>query len=217
VNLEPPVTPTLSAFVVLLERPRSSVMEGLQMKAGISRGARVAAWSASSLLLVGAAAGTASAATHHAKNTGKDTSTGTGTTEAPSAHPQMLHGSMTVENSDGTFETYVNQMGTVSAVSATSITVVSADSYSATYSIESDTTIVKNGSKATAGDIAKGDTVGVQAEQDGTDLTAEHIFDGKPPAGGRPGPGGPMGGGPAGPPPGAPNAPGGEGGSGYGS
>ncbi|HEX3900607.1 MAG TPA: hypothetical protein VHW74_15720 [Mycobacteriales bacterium] len=190
------------------------------MKARLSTGLRVAAWSASSLLVVGAAAGTASAATHHAKHvkkhsTAKDTTTGTtpttgtgttGTGTARPTPPQMLHGTETVETTDGTFEVYANQVGTVSAVTATSITVVSADKFSATYVIDSSTKIVKNGATADATGVATGDTVMVQAEQDDAALTAIGIFDGKPTAGqggqGGPGQGGPGGpGGHAGPPP----------------
>jgi hypothetical protein len=53
---------------------------------------------------------------------------------------------------------------------------------------------VKAGASADAGDVATGDTVMVQAEQDDAALTAIGIFDGKPTAGqGGPGQGGPGG------------------------
>jgi Domain of unknown function (DUF5666) len=195
-------------------------MEGTQMKARFSTGLRVAAWSASSLLIVGAVAGTASAATHHAKQVvkhkvakdatnGASSSGSSGSGAAPGAPPRMLHGSETVETTDGTFETYVSQVGTVSAVSATSITVASADDYSATYAIDDDTVVVKDGAKSDTSAVANGDTVMVRGEQEDDAVTAEAILDGKPTKptggqggpGGRPGPGGPGFGGP--PPAGA--------------
>lgn len=178
------------------------------MKAGITAGLRVAAWAAGSLLLVGAVAGTASAATHHSakKTTAKDT-TSAGSGDASTARPpHMLHGTATVETSDGTFEDYASQVGTVKTVSATSITVVSDDEFSATYTLDDSTHIVKNGAKSAASDIATGDTVMVQAEREDAGYTADSIFDGKPPAGGpagHAGPGGPGGPGHGGPPPGA--------------
>lgn len=181
------------------------------MKAGLPTGLRVVAWSASSLLLAGAAAGTASAATHHAKNpkntVAKDTTTdttdtdGTGPAGGP---PRMLHGSMTIEKKDGTFETYVSQSGKVTAVSATSITVKSDDNFTGTYAIDDSTHIVKNGAKGAASDVATGDTVMVRGEDEDDAVTADVIFDGKPPAG-QSGPGGHRG-------PGAPGGPGGHGG-----
>jgi hypothetical protein len=133
----------------------------------------------------------------------------------------MLHGTETVETKDGTFEVYTSQVGTVSAVSATSITVLSADKYSATYTIADSTKIVKDGDSSDASAVATGDTVMVQAEQDDSDLTALGIFDGVPTAGqggagagsGHGGPGGP--GGHAGPPPSG-QAPSGNEGSGDG-
>lgn len=182
------------------------------MKARLSTGPRVVAWSASSLLLVGAAVGTASAATHHATNTNKDTTAGTtsdvndgtGPTGGPGGPGKLLHGSTTIEKKDGTVETYESQVGTVTAVSATSITVLSDDKFSATYVIDDSTHIVKSGAKAAASDVATGDTVMVRGEDDDAAVTAGVIFDGKPPAGaggfgGPHGPGGP--GGHGGPPP----------------
>mgnify|MGYP001556035553 FL=1 len=168
------------------------------MKARLSTGPRVVAWSASALLLVGAAVGTASAATHHAKNTNKDTTAG------PGGPGKLLHGSMTIEKKDGTVETYASQVGKATAVSATSITVLSDDKFSATYVIDDSTHIVKSGAEAAAGDVATGDTVRVRGEDAGDAVTADVIFDGKPPAGAG-GPGGPHGpggpGGHGGPPP----------------
>lgn len=177
------------------------------MKAGMKTVLRTAAWSTSALLLVGAAAGTASAVTshkNHASTTG--TSSNAASTSSAQSRPKMLHDIATVENGDGSFEQYASQLGTVSAVGATSITVVSDDAYSATYAVDSDTKVFKNGKQAAIGDVAKGDTVFVHAEAEDGSFTAQVIGDGKPPAGHRP-PGGPGG-------PGAPGGPGGPGGPG---
>lgn len=174
------------------------------MKSGTRTALRVAAWSASSLLVVGAAAGTANAASHAKHKTKHATSSDETTTAPPAGRPNVLHGTATVEKADGSFENYANQTGTVSAISATSITVVSADEYSATYAIDDDTVIVKDGAKAATTDVAQGDTVQVMAEEESDDsFTAEFVADGKPPAP----KGGP--GHPGGPPPGGPGAPGG--------
>ncbi|HVT64419.1 MAG TPA: DUF5666 domain-containing protein [Mycobacteriales bacterium] len=182
------------------------------MKPAMKTVLRTAAWSASGLLMLGAVAGTADAATHHKKS--KASADSTDTSGAPAAHPQMLHDIATVENSDGTFEEYASQFGKVSAISATSIKVVSDDEYSATYAIDEDTVVLKDGKKATTDDVAVGDQVFVRAEDEDGTSTAQVIGDGKPPrqdgpGGGHRPPGGP--GGPGGP--GAPGAPG-EGGPG---
>ncbi len=186
------------------------------MKAGMKTVLRTAAWSTSALLLMGAAAGTAGAVTAHKKHaaTGSDST-------APPPRPHLLHDIATVENAAGTFEEYATQIGTVAAVSDTSITVVSDDKYSATYVVDDGTHVMKDGKKAAIGDVATGDTVFVRAEDEDGTSTADVIGDGKPPAGRGPGghrppPGGSGGpGGPGGP--GAPGADGGRGGDGDGT
>ncbi|HVT20804.1 MAG TPA: DUF5666 domain-containing protein [Mycobacteriales bacterium] len=165
------------------------------MKAGMKTALRTVAWSTSAVLMIGAAAGTATAAAHkHHKKHAKAAASDTTSSDSQTARPKMLHDLATVETSDGTFEQYASQFGKVSAVSDTSITVVSADEYSATYVIDDDTVVFKDGDKATTADIATGDKVMVRAEDEDGSFTAEVIGDGKPPAGGRPG--GPGAGGP---------------------
>lgn len=168
------------------------------MKAGMKTALRTAAWSTSALLMLGAAAGTATAAAHHHKHAKKKAPTES--TDAQ-ARPKMLHDLATVQTSDGSFEQYASQFGEVTAVSDSSISVVSADEYSATYAIDDDTVVLKDGKKATAGDVAEGDRVFVRAEDEDGTFTAEVIGDGKPPTGGHGGPGGHR-------PPGGPGAPG---------
>jgi hypothetical protein len=170
--------------------------EGFEMKAGMKTALRTAAWSTSALLLTAAAVGTAGAVTAHQHATANASG---GDSSGSSARPQLLHDLATVENSDGTFGQYAGQFGTVSSVSDVSITVVSADKYSATYVVDASTHVMKNGNKAAIGDVAKGDTVFVRAEDQNGTFTAELIGDGKPPARGPgghrpPPPGGPDGG-----------------------
>jgi hypothetical protein len=55
--------------------------------------------------------------------------------------PQHLHGESVVKKADGTFQTILEQRGTVEAVSDTSITVKSEDGYSRTYAVNADTKI----------------------------------------------------------------------------
>jgi len=155
------------------------------MKAGMRTVLRTAAWSGSAVLVLGVAAGTASAAAQ--KHDKKQMPAVDDTNGAPADRPKLLHDIATVENGDGTFEECMTQVGTVSATSATSITVVSADKYSATYTIDDDTVVLKDGKKAKQADVAEGDTVFVRAaDEDGT-VTANVVGDGRPPAGHAPG------------------------------
>jgi hypothetical protein len=181
------------------------------MKAGMKAVLRTAAWSTSGLLMLGAVAGTASAATHH--NKAKTNADSTDTSAAPAERPRMLHDIATVENSDGTFEEYASQFGKVSAISATSVTVVSDDEYSATYAIDDDTIVMKDAKKAATDDVTEGDSVFVRAENEDGTFTADVIGDGKPPRhrpGGHRPPGGPGGPGAWAPGEGGPAAPDGD-------
>jgi hypothetical protein len=60
-----------------------------------------------------------------------------------SQRPQHLHGESVVKKADGSFQTILEQRGTVEAVSGTSITVKSEDGYSQTYAVNTDTKITK--------------------------------------------------------------------------
>ncbi|HEY6744698.1 MAG TPA: hypothetical protein VI357_03165 [Mycobacteriales bacterium] len=79
-----------------------------------------------------------------------------------------LHGTFVTE-SGGTYVTQLLQTGTVSAVSATSISVRSADDYAKTYTISSATTV--NGGQSTVGAIQTGHTVTVIASEAGAAAT----------------------------------------------
>jgi hypothetical protein len=120
-----------------------------------------------------------------------------------SQRPQHLHGESVVKKADGTFQTILEQRGTVEAVSDTSITVKSEDGYSQTYTVNADTKVHKApaaasdsspGSESSEGtddggkrakpaegtiaDIATGDTVRISGVKDGDQATAERIAEG---------------------------------------
>jgi hypothetical protein len=69
------------------------------------------------------------------------------------------------------------QRGTVSAVSASSITVVSADDFSATYAVDAKTKVRHAKEKAAIGDVQTGDKVRVVALKNGSTLTATRVAD----------------------------------------
>ena len=69
------------------------------------------------------------------------------------------------------------QRGTVSAVSATSITVQSKDGYSATYVVDAKTKVRQAKEQATMGDVKTGDKVRVVGVKDGSTVTATRIAD----------------------------------------
>ncbi|WP_236790665.1 hypothetical protein [Amycolatopsis sp. GM8] len=101
-----------------------------------------------------------------------------------------LHGDFTVQENGG-YVTERMQTGDVSALSATSITVKSADSYTQTYAIDSATEKADN--------LATGSTVTVLAKVSGDTATATSITDGRAQSGGQGGfPGGGTQGGPGG-------------------
>ena len=85
----------------------------------------------------------------------------------------MLHSEVVIEDADGNYVTIRMQSGEVTAVSATSISVKSADGYTSTYVI---TDATEQDRDRTADTQAKvGDTVRVRATVDGSTATAEDI------------------------------------------
>lgn len=120
-----------------------------------------------------------------------------------SQRPQHLHSEGVVKNADGTFQTVLEQRGTVEAVSDSSITVKSEDGYSQTYAVNAGTKIkqvpapAQDGSAATPdggkrlkptdgtiADIAAGETVRISGVKNGDQATAIRIVEG---TGDRPG------------------------------
>jgi hypothetical protein len=74
-----------------------------------------------------------------------------------------VHGQIVTSNGKGGYVTHDGILGTVSAVSSTSITVKSGDGFSQTYTVGSSTKvrIRKSTTKATIADVHTGDKVGV--------------------------------------------------------
>ena len=88
---------------------------------------------------------------------------------------RALHGEVTL---GGKKQRVVDfQRGTVTAVSASSITVLSTDDFSATYVVDAKTTVRKAKEKAAISDVKTGDKVRVVALKDGSTLTASKITD----------------------------------------
>ncbi|MDQ0769943.1 hypothetical protein QF031_002692 [Pseudarthrobacter defluvii] len=119
---------------------------------------------------------------------------------------QPLHGESVVKNADGTFQTVLEQRGTVESVSDSAITVKSEDGFTQTYNVNGDTKITRippavssgvapspgatpSGGKSddgkrlkptdgTIADIAAGDTVRIAGVKDGDKATAKRIVKG---------------------------------------
>lgn len=89
--------------------------------------------------------------------------------------PGAIHGELVVPSKDGTgFQTVQMQRGTVTAVSATSISVKSEDGFTATYVVDADTKVNRDGAIA---DITADADVMVMATVDGSTSTATRIVD----------------------------------------
>jgi hypothetical protein len=96
--------------------------------------------------------------------------------------PPSVHGEYVVPNGTGGYTTELTQTGTVTAISATSITVRSDDGYSQTY-------VIPNTAGSAGSPFAVDDQVVVRATRNGQTATVTNI--GNPPQGGPLGPGGP--------------------------
>jgi hypothetical protein len=88
---------------------------------------------------------------------------------------RVQHGELVLEGRNGTAVTMDVQRGQVTAVSATSISLRSADGYTATYAVGADTRVRLSGTPKTIGDVKVGDTVGVLATRNGETMTATHV------------------------------------------
>jgi hypothetical protein len=87
-----------------------------------------------------------------------------------------LHGEYVAPEPDGDgYRTVVVQRGEVTDVSATSLTVVSEDDFSATYRIDEDTLVM--GGSGGVGGIDEGDQVGVTGVRTGDTVRAVHVTD----------------------------------------
>ncbi|WP_026423284.1 hypothetical protein [Actinokineospora inagensis] len=102
-----------------------------------------------------------------------------------------LHGEFLVSDSSGGTKTELLQTGKVTAISATSITVVSDDNYTKTYVIDSSTTIgaTTTGSSSSSAAVTNGESVTLIATESGDTATATSIREkgSTPDGGGMPG------------------------------
>jgi hypothetical protein len=87
----------------------------------------------------------------------------------------LIHGQFTVPESGGGYQTILVQSGTVTAVSASSVTVKSSDGYTLSYAVTSKTVV--DAQSAGIGSVKKGDTVFVTATVSGTTATAVSVLD----------------------------------------
>jgi hypothetical protein len=87
----------------------------------------------------------------------------------------VAHGQLTVPKSGGGYQTVDVQSGTVTAVSSSSVTVKSADGFTASYAVTSNTVV--DAKSAGIGSVKDGDTVFVTATVSGSTATAANIVD----------------------------------------
>ena len=87
----------------------------------------------------------------------------------------VLHGQFTAPKSGGGYQTLDVQNGTVTAVSSGSVTVKSADGFTARYTVTGNTVV--DAQAAGIGSVKKGDTIFVTATVSGSTATAASIFD----------------------------------------
>ncbi len=105
---------------------------------------------------------------------GDRTGGGTGGGWSRGAGGDMLHGDLTVQDTTGTAVHRV-QNGTVTAISATSITVASTDGYDSTYAITDTTVLRRDFSTVKAADIKVKDNVHISGTVSGTSVTALRV------------------------------------------
>jgi hypothetical protein len=86
-----------------------------------------------------------------------------------------LHGEFVVPKQGGGYQTLVVQRGTATSVSSSTITVKSADGFSATYSVSADALV--NAARDGLGSVKKGDEVTVLAQQKSGNDAALQIGD----------------------------------------
>jgi hypothetical protein len=89
-----------------------------------------------------------------------------------------IHGTFVTPNQAGTgYDTIDSQKGSVTDVSATSITVKSKDGFTKTYVVTTTTSV--NGKAGDIASVKTGDDVAIQGIESGSDVNAQQIFDGK--------------------------------------
>ncbi len=89
---------------------------------------------------------------------------------------RALHSTATIKDSTGAFVNLASIQGSITAVSATSITVKAADDFTATYVINASTKVHTDAKKnSTIADVAIGQTAEVRGTSTGSTLTADHV------------------------------------------
>lgn len=86
-----------------------------------------------------------------------------------------IHGQFTVAAPNGGYETIDTQLGTVTAVSSSSISVKSADGFTATYSVDTNTMV--NAGRDGIANVKTGDTVHIVAVASGGTTSAVDVID----------------------------------------
>jgi hypothetical protein len=87
----------------------------------------------------------------------------------------VLHGSYVAEDRDGGYRTVLVQRGEVTAVSQSSLTVVSEDDFTTTYRVDGDTLVL--GGSGGLDSVAVGDQVGVSGVREDGSTRAVHVAD----------------------------------------
>lgn len=145
----------------------------------------VAAWTVAGVLGAATLAGVARAADSGSSNAPSSTSSTSSTSAAAAGAlagrpglaqlrklgSRVLHGEFVVKTKDGN-RTVDTQLGAITSVSATSMTVKSSDGYAQTWTLGSATRVRAGKGKGTIADLKVGDTVRLLGPRSGSDATA---------------------------------------------
>lgn len=148
----------------------------------------LAAWAAAGVLGTAVAAGAVVSAAGAASAAGTASTTSSTTPNTPTVHHRPwaalrhagIHGEFTVRNKAGGFVVLDTQRGAVTGTTGSTLTVRSADGFTATYTVDSTTKIRKDRATASLTDIKVGDTVAVVGVKSGGTVTARAVRDGVP-------------------------------------
>jgi len=91
---------------------------------------------------------------------------------------RMLHGEATVEKAGGGTSVVHFQNGVISAINGSTMTVKSTDNFTMTYTVNSTTRILLNGTDGTLSKLAKNDKVRVVGVEDASATVAKMVVDG---------------------------------------
>lgn len=91
---------------------------------------------------------------------------------------RVLHGEATIRGADGKDKVVEFQHGTISAINGSTVTVKSADGFTADYTVDKTTRIVLNGTDGALSTLKTNDDVRVMAVKSGSTATAKALIDG---------------------------------------